>query len=91
MEPIHVLLGVESPLSLIMAVFEGKKEGVGRGVGGREGGAGWGAVPVLWAVAIALSYERMGLNRMKQETRRHEKNVKVSFISKLCHEFLANY
>ena len=40
MEPIHVLLGVESPLSLIMAVFEGKKEGVGRGVGGGEGGAG---------------------------------------------------
>ena len=40
MEPIHVLLGVESPLSLIMAVVEGEEERVGRGVGGRERGAG---------------------------------------------------
>ena len=40
MEPVHVLLGIESPLSLIMAVVEGEEEGVGRGVWGRERGAG---------------------------------------------------
>jgi len=77
MEPVHVLLGVESPLSVIvlegvghgvMRVLEGEghrlvrvleweEERIWRGVGSREGGTGRGAVPVLRAVAIALSCE----------------------------------
>ena len=69
MEPIHALPGIESPLSLIMAVAKGKEEGVGRGVGSREGGAGGGAVPVLGAVAIALSYERMVYSRTSQSNK----------------------
>ena len=86
MEPVHVLLGVESPLSVIvlegvghgvMRVLEGEghrlvrvleweEERIWRGVGSREGGTGRGAVPVLRAVAIALSCERMDLNRKQQ-------------------------
>ena len=86
MEPVHVLLGVESPLSVVVLegvghwvmrllegegyrlvrVLEWEEERIWRGVGCRERGTGGGAVPVLRAVAIALSCERMGLNKKQQ-------------------------
>ena len=79
MEPVHVLLGVESPLNVVVwegqgdrvtRVLEGEEKWVWRSVGSREGGTRGRAVPVLWAVAIALSCERMGLSRTltKQQT-----------------------
>ena len=56
MEPVHVLLGVESPLNVVVwegqgdrvtRVLEGEEKWVWRSVGSREGGTRGRAVPVL--------------------------------------------